>query len=104
MCVRLGTRHSSDSSGTSTRGLDAADVSPEGRGSRLHTDSAGESRDAATQAQEASLHRPADAPEVLVRRPRSRHEDSRGDVGRCRSPHSILNCRFNSVLFEIVLL
>ena len=63
--------------------VDAADVSPEGRGSRLHTDSAGESRDAATQASEACLRRPTGAPEVLVRRPRSRHEDSRGDVGRC---------------------
>ena len=63
--------------------VDAADVSREGRGSRLHTDSAGESRDAATQASEAHLRRPTGAPEVLVRRPRSRHEDSRGDVGRC---------------------
>ena len=31
MCARPGTRHSSDSSGTSTRGLDAAQVFEEGR-------------------------------------------------------------------------
>ena len=48
------------------RGLDAGEVSQEGRGSRIHTDSAGESRDAATKASEARLRRTTGAPEVPV--------------------------------------
>ena len=84
------------------RGLDAAEVSPEGRGSRIHTDSTGESWDAAEQAPEAHLCRPAGAPQIDVRRPRSRDEVSRGLVGRCRSPHLILDCRFNCVQLRTI--
>ena len=76
------------------RGVDAAELSPEGRGSRLHTDSTGESRDAATQASEARLRRTTCAPEVLVRCSRSWKEDGGGDVGRCRSPDPNVDGRF----------
>ena len=72
-------------------GVDAAEMSPEGRGSRLYTDRAGESWDAAAQASEAHVPRSAGAPEVLVRRSRSRNGDGRGDVGRCPSSgHSMV--------------
>ena len=74
--------------------VDAAEMSPEGRGSRLYTDRAGESWDAAAQASEARVHRSAGAPEVLVQRSRSRNEDGRGDVGRCRSSDPILDSWF----------
>ena len=76
------------------RGVDAAEVSPEGRGSRLHTDSAGESRDATAKTSEACVHRSPGEPEVLVRCSRSRKEDAGGDVGRCRSPDLIVDGRF----------
>ena len=49
-----------------------------------------ESWDAAAQASEARVPRSAGAPEVLVQRSRSRNEDGRGDVGRCRSSDPIL--------------
>ena len=75
-------------------GVDAAEMSPEGRGSRLYTDRAGESWDAAAHASEARVHRSAGAPEVLVQRSRSRNEDGRGDVGRCRSSDPILDSWF----------